>query len=462
MKRNYIIMLLLITMFNIYSKENTPIYGTVFNQSELLTINIKIDKDDWEAMNQDLVDNFPENGNNRGGGAPAMGTRPTGPRPTGPRPMGNDSMADRPMREIPGDAPINNNIGVNGVNLVDFDPIWVESSITFENQTWEHVGIRFKGNSSLKDAFYSGDLKKSFKLDFDKLDEDYPEVEDRTFYGFEQLNLNNNFNDKSLMREKVASDLFREWGLVSAQTSFCQIYIDFGEGVKSLGIYTIVEEMDDTVIDTQLGDDSGNLYKPEGSGATFAGGTFNENDMEKKSNKKEADYSDVKSLYEMINSSLRITNVTKWKSKLEDVFNVDGFLKWLAANSSIQNWDTYGKMSHNFYLYNDPETGLLNWIPWDNNEALQQGKQGLTTLSLNEVSEDWPLINYILDNKEYKAIYNKYLDQFTSEVFTTNKMTAIYNKYYDLLKEYSSKYDVESLKTHVVNRNKAVDLYLEK
>ena len=33
-------------------------------------------------------------------------------------------------------------------------------------------------------------------------------------------------------------------------------------------------------------------------------------------------------------------------------------------------------MTHNYFLYNDPDTGKLNWIPWDNNEALLNGKQG--------------------------------------------------------------------------------------
>ena len=54
---------------------------------------------------------------------------------------------------------------------------------------------------------------------------------------------------------------------------------------------------------------------------------------------------------------------------LEEVFDVSGFLNYLAVNSVIQNWDTYGIMSHNYYLYHDPTTDLLTWIPWDNNEV---------------------------------------------------------------------------------------------
>lgn len=58
----------------------------------------------------------------------------------------------------------------------------------------------------------------------------------------------------------------------------------------------------------------------------------------------------------------------------------------------MQNWDTYGRMTHNYYLYNNPESGKLEWIPWDNNEALQDGKMGgALSLSLSEVGVNWPL-----------------------------------------------------------------------
>ncbi|MGD8807508.1 MAG: CotH kinase family protein, partial [Chloroflexota bacterium] len=49
------------------------------------------------------------------------------------------------------------------------------------------------------------------------------------------------------------------------------------------------------------------------------------------------------------------------------------FLKWLAISAIIQHWDAYGNMSHNYYLYDDPETGQLTWISWDNNMAMSAG-----------------------------------------------------------------------------------------
>ena len=39
-----------------------------------------------------------------------------------------------------------------------------------------------------------------------------------------------------------------------------------------------------------------------------------------------------------------------WRANLETVFDTDVFLKYLAVNTVVQNWDTYGRMTHNYYL----------------------------------------------------------------------------------------------------------------
>ena len=166
----------------------------------------------------------------------------------------------------------------------------------------------------------------------------------------------------------------------------------------------------------QFGSEDGNLYKPEGKAATFAMGTFNIYEMEKKNNKEKADYSDVIALYNRMNSSLRTTDSEQWKSDLNTLFNVDVFMKWLASNIIMQNWDTYGIMHHNYYLYNNPANGKLSWIPWDNNEALYEGKRGgALSISLNEVTNNWPLIRYLLDIPEYREDYKLYLQQFIDD-----------------------------------------------
>ena len=213
-------------------------------------------------------------------------------------------------------------------------------------------------------------------------------------------------------------------------------------------------------------DKDGNLYKPDGTAASFAAGTYNEEEMDKKSNSSEADYSDVKGLYDLLHSDTRTTNETQWKADLENLLDVDRYLKYLAANTVIQNWDTYGIMTHNYFLYND--LGRLVWIPWDNNEAMQNGKMGGSlSLYLSEVNNNWPLIRYVIDVDAYEATYKEYVQEFTAQVFEPTSMSNLYSSYESLLSEYATQENssfssaVSTLKAHAVSRSQAVDDYLQ-
>jgi len=170
--------------------------------------------------------------------------------------------------------------------------------------------------------------------------------------------------------------VFRSFGVPAVRTAYYEIYIDKGSGAEYYGVYTMCEVVFDTFLSSWFGTKSGNCYKPDGDGAKFQAGTFTLADFEKKTNELAADFTDIQALYDALHADTRTSDAAAWRAGLEAVFDVDGFLKYLAVNNTIQNWDTYGKMTHNYYLYNDPADGLIKWIVWDNNEAFQLGKQG--------------------------------------------------------------------------------------
>ncbi|MFI3269759.1 MAG: CotH kinase family protein [Rikenellaceae bacterium] len=410
-----------------HSNAVEPNYTVVFAEGEVMELNIIISSSSWSSMLSDLATNYR---------------------------YINSSESD-------------------------YTPLWQPCTVTLGDTDWYEVGVRFKGNSSLSQTYSSGNRKLSLKLDFDQYEDDFPALTNQRFYGFKQLNLNNNYDDESLMREKVGADLFRAFGLASARTRFCAVNIDTGSGFEYYGIYTIVEEVDDTVIDTQFSSGSGNLYKPDGDAASFKSGTYDTSEFYLKTNTSSPDYSDVKALYDAVNSSDRTSDSATWCNRLESVFCVDSFLRWMAANAVIQNWDTYGNMTHNYFLYNNPENGLLTWIPWDNNEAFQSGSGEKSPIEMNKmgsVSSSWPLIKYIYAVSEYQALYESYLQKFADEVFITADLQSLYTEYYNLLKEYayaeqsgrtflerSSDFDdaVDNLKTHAQTRNTYVNNYLK-
>ena len=180
-------------------------------------------------------------------------------------------------------------------------------------------------------------------------------------------------------------------------------------------------------------------------------------------------------MFDLLHADTRSSNPEEWKKNLESVFDVDGFLKYLAVNNTIQNWDTYGRMTHNYYLYHDPNDDLIKWITWDNNEAFQNGKRGGSlSFEMTEVGNNWPLISFIIADSEYKSIYKNYIKFFIESSFENNRMTNIYNTQESLLNVSAnnevSGYSyvngqfnlaVQTLRSHNVSRLNAAQNYIQ-
>ncbi|MBI9053505.1 MAG: CotH kinase family protein [Bacteroidales bacterium] len=438
-----------------HSDDIYPNYNVVYPQDKVNRIDIVFTSEDWDAMLQDLSDNIGEFG--------AGGENPAPPIFAN---FNDDFVPPGP--------------GGGGAGETDFTPIFSASSVFFNNIEWYNVGVRFKGNSSLRSTWQSGCMKLAFRFDFDEFEDDYPEIKNQRFYGFQKMAFSNNYDDQSFMHEKVAADIFRDAGLKAPQTAYYQIFVDYGDGPIYFGLYTATEIVEDAMLKEQFGSNAGNCYKPENEAATFAYGTFNTSDFDLKTNEDIADYSDVESLYNSLHSSLRTTDLEQWKTELEAILDVDNFLKWLATNTVIQNWDTYGVMSHNYYLYTNPYTSKIVWIPWDNNEALYGGKREPLSFSMNEVTSSWPLIRYLIDIPEYETLYENYLESVINDAFESSKIKETYSYYHNLISDYvvgseaeqpgysflrsSSDFtnSLSELNNHVDERHDAVINYLSK
>ncbi|MFK7810090.1 MAG: CotH kinase family protein [Saprospiraceae bacterium] len=218
------------------------------------------------------------------------------------------------------------------------------------------VGVRQKGFSSY---FASSYYKKSLKLDFDKF------VEDQTYDGLKKINLNNGVGDPALMRDMLCYDIIRETGAPAPRTAHTRVYIND----DYWGIYVIVEQMDKTFLAEHFDSNNGNLFKNIGwSALEWLGDDAEdyEENFELKTNKTENDWSGFIELLDIINNS----SSSNFPEEIQRVFNVPDFLKVLAVDVMTDNWDSYIEHGRNYYLYQEPNDGKFNWLPWDYNLAL--------------------------------------------------------------------------------------------
>lgn len=434
-----------------------PDYDTAFPREKVNAVKITISPDNWQVMQDEMEKLYgkPGTGSVPPGGIAVPGQRqflPGGDNLTrgfmpgqgvAPLPREEGAASELPARELPGWA-----------GMTSENPGWVSADIEFNGLVWKNVGIRYKGNSSLNNAWRSGSTKLPFKLDFDEFEDKYPEISNQRFYGFKQLSFSNAFKDGTFMRDALASDILETAGLPAARTAWYEVVLDYGEGPVDLGLYVAVEVVDDTVIERFFGDDSGNVYEGDGTGASLAGDTFSliKNSFLKENNSQEADWSDIEKLYRVLHSGSRTSSPGEWRAELESIFDTDGFLYWLAISAVMQHWDTYGYMTHNFYLYNNPDTGQLAWISWDHNEVYSGGgivaergrpvagiMPGRTlTPGRSEVTDRWPLIRFLLDDPVYRQEYLDCMNQALSGACNPQRLekaclgyTAIISPYID-------------------------------
>lgn len=330
---------------------------------------------------------------------------------------------------IPGVTPP---VGGGGLDVVPGDPIFVQAEVKQGEITWSKVGFRLKGNASLNGSWRSGIYKLPFKLKFDEWEDQNPDIKNQRFYGFKELSFAPSYGDDSFLKEKLLTKLFREVGVMACKVAYYKVYINFGQGVKYCGIYQAIETVEEHMVEVQSGKKVGNVYKPESNLQQFLSSQF-----EKQNNEALADYSDVKKLISVLNSPIRISDRLQWKKELEAVFDVKEFLRYLAVNNTVGNWDSYGVLTHNYFLANTD--GVLHWIPYDVNLSFQlrggsNNSRFALSMEMKEVTTQWPLIRYLADDPEYFAYYKEAVKEFIQKHFNPTTMGAYVLKHKAILK----------------------------
>lgn len=330
------------------------------------------------------------------------------------------------------------------------NPIYVPATVSYGGHKWTQVGLRWKGHASLKGAWQRGVRKLSFTLDFDQYEAAHPELADQKFHGFGKLSFSNAYNDPSLIRDKTAAELFRAAGVPAARSAFAPVYFDTGSGPKYIGLYTVIEDPADRMLEAQIGDDSGNLYKPWGEAARWLSLTdVPQTDVEtyfEKESVGSKDWADVLAAIHALHGDR--TAAATWRSGLEAVFDVPAFLKALAVNQVMANWDSYGCMHHNYFVYANPKNeGRLLWFPWDLNESMKNTEQEKCpppgSVMFDEIVKkdpaydyNWPLIQFLLADTQYAATYKTALQQVLDGAFAQDALIAQMQADHDLIAPY--------------------------
>ncbi len=142
------------------------------------------------------------------------------------------------------------------------DEEYIECDVTINGTTFQGVGLRPKGNSSLSQVASDPDSDRySFKIEFDQF------TNRQSCYGLDKLALNNIQGDTTYMKEYLSYDMLNDMGVTTPLYAFANITVN-GE---PWGFYLAVECIEEAFAYRNYGNDYGNLYKPESMGMRGGG-----------------------------------------------------------------------------------------------------------------------------------------------------------------------------------------------
>lgn len=269
-------------------------------------------------------------------------------------------------------------------------------------ETVPNVGFRLRGNTS------RAAQKKSFKVSFNTF------VSGRAWRGLEKLNVNGEHNDPTASRTVLGWGVFAAGGGVAARAAHTTLVINGAY----YGLYANVEHLDETFLARRFGTEDGALFKclfPADlayRGPTGASYQHSENGrpVYELTQGTAADYDALAAFITTLNQ----TPTAAFPAAIERAFDVNGFLRTLAAEVVTGSWDDYWFNKNNFYLRIDPVTRRVTFVPYDIDN----------TFGIDFVGRDWgtrnpytwgnnqearPLVTRILAVPEFRARYTFYL-----------------------------------------------------
>ena len=287
------------------------------------------------------------------------------------------------------------------------------ATLEVDGVLYDSVGIRYKGNISFLLAELLETPKFPLNIDMNEY------IDDQHLMGYKKLKLGNLFTDPTCIREAVAYEIYRKYG-VAPKSNIIKVNIGIvGEEASYYGVYSNSESINKDFLKEHYDWKRGPLVKCDPNPAAeditcdssgLGNGTGGEqvialpdlvwygpDSCQYYSNyEMKTDYG-WKELVEFIDL------LNHEDSLLYDHLNIDGVLWYMAVSMVIPNLDTYfGKNIKNYYMYKHKDS-LWHMIPWDVNETFG-GVMG-------NAHPDWDILKWFNSNEPNRPLIWQILKQ---------------------------------------------------
>lgn len=317
-------------------------------------------------------------------------------------------------------------------------------TLIIDGEKFRNVGLRAKGNNSLRLTLEYGSPRYSLKVEFDQF-------QDGSYYGLDKLSLDSSFQDNSYLKTWITYDMMKKMGVPTPLCSWVWVRVNGADW----GLFLAIEEPEEAFARRNFGRDHGKLYKPDYQSLNaenadvhlrYTDGSFDSYGNIFRNAKFSTNDADKRRLIE----ALRILSTGE---NLERAVDVDEVLRYFTVQVFVVNMDSYlGKTGHNYYLYE--KDGILSILPWDYNLAFATYSLGMpnpindATLYVNypihtpaagEIMQKRPLYHNLMKNRDYFAAYLSYFDQLIREYFESGYFEEFVSKTQAMIGHYVEK-----------------------
>ena len=318
---------------------------------------------------------------------------------------------------------------------------YIPTTVEIDGEAFRQVGLRAKGNNSLRLTAEYGLSRYSLKLEFDH-------YTDGSYHGLDKLSLDASFQDNSCLKTYLVYDMMDHMGVPAPLCSYVWVTVNG----QPWGLFLAIEDPEEAFARRNFGPNHGQLYKPDYTSLNAENADvalrYVDDDPDSYPNifdnaKFDVDEDDQSRLMQALEALASGEN-------LETAVDVDEVLRYFTVQVFVMNWDSYlGHTGHNYFLYE--EDGVLSILPWDYNLAFGTYALGMTdpirdpnalinwpvnTPARGEVMLERPLYHNLMKNDAYFAQYHACFDQLLTEYFESGRYEAVIRQAQALIAPY--------------------------
>jgi spore coat protein H len=254
-------------------------------------------------------------------------------------------------------------------------------------------------------------------------------VPGRRIGGATKLNLHTCVTDPSWMNEVLSHKLFRDAGVPAARTAFARVLLSVpGQYDRHyVGLYSIVENVDNRFAMDRFGTRKGALFKPvtrqlfEDIGDDWS--------AYRQRYDPKTPVSDEETR-QVIEFGRLVSHASdgEFAARVGEFLDLEAFARFMAVTTWLSTMDSILGVGQNFYVYLHPKTRQFQFIPWDLDHSFGQfGMVGTQQQRENlSIHKPWdgsiPFLDRVFKVESFKHRYLAVMRHYNQTIFQPERI----------------------------------------